>query len=650
MECKSCGAQWALRAGMPQPKSCPFCGAALAMEKPKPVPPVNSGAVVPGGTADDDDWFVETAPPQGLAMDDAAWERCLQATPPASPKPAAPQPEERKAAAPQAEEDDWDEAAFLDFPEYRRAEGDPFREEIEEATKDWERKGWGTVITAGSLEAGKLVKAIRLNYKRCKVVSQPEECTFEGHPQIRFLMEHPEFGRPVPVMQDPRYQYALWPSQAVIRMDQIQNGMELICGVKPEREDTLYRIDTVSKAADGRITASMVNLADNSTAKQDFRLNDRFLELKQEERKLEYSYYDDEKGKHIFMDPETYDFIELYPTEVGKALPYIEAAEAVHDVIRCTLDGKQTDLWAEASLKVLSTMSVPAGGTDQLAAAKNGLQFWVPASIAAGDCIRVDTRTGVFLKKTEPEELPHGQDVANDEFRAAPNGDGEEGYHIVEYIGSGKRQVVIPALIEGKSITKFRMDELGGTEVECITVSEGIREISMGLTYTQPATISDEEKRRFLDKYTCRKLTRVSLPGSVTTIEMGAFAGCPQLSEITLPDGLTELGAGAFKGCAKLASIRIPKGVREIRRETFAGCTGLGSVELAEGVTTIGEMAFDGCTALRGIVLPRSVTEVGDFAFCGCSSLEVVIVQNPQLELDGYETFKGCPNVRIQRI
>lgn len=647
MECKSCGAQWALRAGMPQPKSCPFCGAALAMEKPKPAPPVSSGAVTSDET--DDDWFAEAAPPQGLAMDDAAWERCLQATPLAPPSPAAPQPTERKAATPQPEEDDWDEAAFLDFPEYRRAEGDPFREEIEEATKDWEKKGWGAVITAGSLEAGKLVKAVRLNYTRCKVVSQPEERTFEGRPQIRFLMEHPEFGRPVPVMQDPRYQYALWPSQAVIRMDQIQNGMELICGVKPEREDTLYRIDTVSKAADGRITASMVNLADNSTAKQDFRLNDRFLELKQEERKLEYSYYDDEKGKHIFMDPETYDFIELYPTEVGKALPYIEAAEAVHDVIRCTLDGKQTDLWAEVSLKVLSTMSVPAGGTDQLAATKNGLQFWVPASIAAGDCIRVDTRTGAFLKKTEPEELPHGRDVANDEFRAAPNGDGEEDYCIAEYTGSGKRQVVVPALIDGKPITMFEMDIFGETEVEHVTVFEGVKTISTSTVYLL-ANETDEVCRKLVAQKTCRKLTRVSLPGSVTTIEMGAFAGCPQLSEITLPDGLTELGAGAFKGCAKLASIRIPKGVREIRRETFAGCTGLGSVELAEGVTTIGDMAFDGCTALRGIVLPRSVTEVGDFAFCGCSSLEVVIVQNPQLELDGYETFKGCPNVRIQRI
>lgn len=649
MECKSCGAQWVLRAGMPQPKACPFCGAALPVETPKPVPPVSSGAVVPGETADDDDWFVETTPPQGLAMDDAAWERCLRDTPPAPPKPAAPQPEGRKAAAPQAEEDDWDEAAFLDFPEYRRVEGDPFREEIEEATKDWERKGWGKVITAGSLEAGTLVKAVRLNYTRCKVVSQPEERTFEGRPQIRFLMEHPEFGRPVPVMQDPRYQYALWPSQAVIRMDQIQNGMELICGVRPEREDTLYRIDALEKAADGGVEAVIVKVADGSREKRSFRPNDRFLELKQEERKLEYIDYDDEKGKHIFMDPETYDLIELYPTEVGKALPYIEAAEAVHDVIRCTLDGKQTDLWAEVSLKVLSTMSVPAGGTDQLAATKNGLQFWVPASITAGDCIRVDTRTGAFLKKTEPEELPHGRDVANDEFRAAPNGDGEEGYHIVEYIGSGKRQVVVPALIDGKPITMFEMDIFGETEVERVTVSEGVKTISTSTVYLL-ANETDEVCRKLVAKKTCRNLTWVSLPGSVTTIDVGAFAGCPQLSEIALPDGLTELGEGAFKGCAKLTSIRIPKGVREIRRGTFAGCTGLGSVELAEGVTTIGDMAFDGCTTLRGIVLPRSVTEVGDFAFCGCSSLEIVIVQNPQLELDGYETFKGCPNVRIQRI
>lgn len=509
MECKNCGAQWALRSGMPQPRACPFCGAALAAEPPRPAAALRPAVPGSAGGADEDDWFEETAPPPGLAMDDAAWERYLRDTSPAVPKAPVPQPASAKPAS-----------------------------------------------------------------------SRPETRTFEGRPQIRCLMEYTEYGRTLPVTQDPRYQFALWPSQTVIRIDRLENGMELICGVKPEREDTLYRIDAVDRAADGSVAVSMTNLADGSTAKQSFRPNDRFLELAQEERKWEYLYYDDEKGQHALMDPVTYATCTLFPAELGKALPYIEAAETVHDITRCTLDGKQTDLWAEVTLKVLSTMAVP-NGREQLAAAKNGLQFRVPDSIVPGDLIRVDTRTGAFLRKTEPEELPHGRDAENGEFRAAPADEGEAGYEIVEYTGRGKRQVVVPALIDGQPITKVGMGIFGGSEVESVIVSEGIQKISTNTVYALPASASDEKDRRFLDRHTCGKLTRVSLPGSVTAIDAGAF---------------------------------------------------------------------DGCTALQGIILPQSVTEVGDFAFCGCSSIEIVIVQDPQLELDGYQTFKGCPNVRIQRM
>lgn len=41
----------------------------------------------------------------------------------------------------------------------------------------------------------------------------------------------------------------------------------------------------------------------------------------------------------------------------------------------------------------------------------------------------------------------------------------------------------------------------------------------------------------------------VTLPDSVTTIDVGAFGGCYSLTSVTIPDSVTSIGEGAFFGC-----------------------------------------------------------------------------------------------------
>ncbi len=143
------------------------------------------------------------------------------------------------------------------------------------------------------------------------------------------------------------------------------------------------------------------------------------------------------------------------------------------------------------------------------------------------------------------------------------------------------------------------------------------------------------------------------IPEGVTSIGVGAFAGCEGLTSITIPEGVTSVGAGAFAGCTNLTSISvddrntiyhsvgncvvetasktlvvgcnvsvIPEGVTSIGVGAFAGCEGLTSITIPDSVASIGKYAFSYCTGLTSITIPDSVTSIDGYAFSGCDSLQ----------------------------
>ena len=62
------------------------------------------------------------------------------------------------------------------------------------------------------------------------------------------------------------------------------------------------------------------------------------------------------------------------------------------------------------------------------------------------------------------------------------------------------------------------------------------------------------------------------------------------------------IGNSDFSSCRKLTSITIPNSVTTIGESAFSGCTGLTSITIPNSVTTIGESAFSGCTGLTSII------------------------------------------------
>ena len=94
------------------------------------------------------------------------------------------------------------------------------------------------------------------------------------------------------------------------------------------------------------------------------------------------------------------------------------------------------------------------------------------------------------------------------------------------------------------------------------------------------------------------------VPGGVTTIAAGAFAGCDTLTEVTIPSSVRDLGAMAFEGCKRLANISLDLGLETIGDAAFRNCPLLTSLAIPESVMVIGQEAYMGCESLVNLTLP----------------------------------------------
>ncbi|MGA3181056.1 MAG: leucine-rich repeat protein [Verrucomicrobiota bacterium] len=154
----------------------------------------------------------------------------------------------------------------------------------------------------------------------------------------------------------------------------------------------------------------------------------------------------------------------------------------------------------------------------------------------------------------------------------------------------------------------------------------------LGGSYTIPGSATSIGLGAFEE---CTNLGSVTIPGSVTSIGAEAFEECIGLTNLTISFGVASIGLAAFEGCSNLANVTMPDSVTSLGAGAFEDCTGLTNATISSGLSSVAPGAFLGCVSLNSIQIPGSVTSLGEDAFAGCLSLSSVFFGSNAPVADG---------------
>ncbi|MBI4153618.1 elongation factor P, partial [Candidatus Woesebacteria bacterium] len=150
------------------------------------------------------------------------------------------------------------------------------------------------------------------------------------------------------------------------------------------------------------VKVSARNLETGAIGERSFSSNVTVEEVNTYKKKLQYLY---KTGNGlIFMDPTTYEQVEIPSSVLGDAALFLKEGEAVDILfwdekpISCELTPKMTLTVAECDPGVKGNS---ATNIYKPATLENGLKLKVPLFIKVGDRIKVDTRTGEYLERAK---------------------------------------------------------------------------------------------------------------------------------------------------------------------------------------------------------------------------------------------------------
>lgn len=128
----------------------------------------------------------------------------------------------------------------------------------------------------------------------------------------------------------------------------------------------------------------------------------------------------------------------------------------------------------------------------------------------------------------------------------------------------------------------------------------------------------------------CERLTSITIPNSITTIEEDAFAYCSGLKEVHI----TDIAAWCNIDFHNYSSNPLNRA-----RSLYLNGEVLTNLVIPEGVTNIRSYAFV-CCDIASVTIPNSVTTIGKQTFSGCGGL-YVIYNNSSLYITAGSTEHG---------
>ena len=142
----------------------------------------------------------------------------------------------------------------------------------------------------------------------------------------------------------------------------------------------------------------MRNLRYGKALDQRFASTDTIEVLPTDRRQLEFSYADRES--YAFMDPESFEQIELTATQLGDVRNYLAPGGKV-DILFVDERPLSVDLPSTVALKIVESADGVKGDTasnvQKPATMETGLVVQVPLFIKAGEVIKVSTIDGTYL-------------------------------------------------------------------------------------------------------------------------------------------------------------------------------------------------------------------------------------------------------------
>lgn len=146
------------------------------------------------------------------------------------------------------------------------------------------------------------------------------------------------------------------------------------------------------------VQIKMRNLRYGKALDQRFASTDTIEVLPTEKKTLEFSYVD--RDTYAFMDPETFEQIELSASTLGETVSYLTPGGKV-DVLFVDERPLSIDLPSTVALKVVESAEGVKGDTasnvQKPAKLETGLVVQVPLFIKEGEIIKVSTADGSYL-------------------------------------------------------------------------------------------------------------------------------------------------------------------------------------------------------------------------------------------------------------
>ena len=182
------------------------------------------------------------------------------------------------------------------------------------------------------------------------------------------------------------------------------SGSELRKGVIIELEDKLYQVIDYQHIKMKRTALAKVKLRDigaGHTIERSFQSGEKLVRARLDSRPMQYLYNDGEL--YYFMDEESFEQIALTTEQMSDALNYLKEGASVEV---SSYKGEVLGIELPITVELEVTETEPgfkgdtASGGNKPAKLETGLTIQVPLFINEGDIIKVDTRTGDYLERS----------------------------------------------------------------------------------------------------------------------------------------------------------------------------------------------------------------------------------------------------------